>query len=103
MFCVSPPCVSTCNNNNIPLPDYINEEIYYLTINNGIPIYNENNKFIGYTGTYSTRPTYKESGSREICIDPEGKDHIGFLRGVILFKYNGSHGNGYTIKNYTID
>ena len=103
MPCDPPPCVSTCNNNNLTVPDYINKEINYLTINIGVPIYTENNTFIGYTGLYSTRPTYNSSGSREICIDPEGKDHMGFLRGVILFKYNGSHGHGYTIKNFTIN
>jgi len=103
MPCDPPQCISSFNNSNITPPDYINEKIYYFKINIAVPIYTEYNTFIGYTGLLSTRPTYNKSGSREICIDPEGKDHMGFLRGVILFKYNGSHGHGYTIKNFTIN
>lgn len=76
-----------------PPPDVINKEIYYMDIPTNTPIYKSDHSLFGFTTAYSSRPTWKSSGTRFI---KHGERTIA-LEALIKYEFNGDHGEGYVI------
>jgi hypothetical protein len=80
-------------------PDIINKEIYYMDIPTNTPIYKADHSFFGYTTTWSSRPTYREKGTRFITT---GEQAIS-LEAIIKYKIIGERGEGYVIDSNYIE
>ena len=100
-----PIAPSSRNTSSFVVPDYINKEIYYCTIETGAPIYSTDQKMLGYVGRYSYRPNDVTSGAREIVFNLNDIERgpSKALRGLVLYEYEGNEGKGYMVDNHIIE